>query len=509
MFNNLKTTACASLALLAGCATPSTSDISKIAKPDVPPTASTTRFDGALSCMDKAFQDFGVSDVTIAVSAVPDYTGQVFVGSDIWLQTAITKMSQRSGAFTVTDYNPNQLAPEQGLWTLSQKEGFYIPAYYIRGAISGFANNVAENSASLGASDPTNSGALVSGSAYSLVSVDLSIGNLQQRTLINRARAANEVALRSRASGGQLGGVLSSFGANLEIVANRSDGIPQAVRALIELNAIESLGRLTGVPYWSCLGTSHDDGAARNTRADIYYSMTESERIVFAQRRLSRLGYFKGEINGTITPGLQSAIEQYSKTKGQSPLNGLALYEALTNWSESNRGGRAVAPLRTAAEPVRATQPVPKNVSALSNGMNVQINLSAASHRSGAPLSFALQSSKTAYAYCYMQDIAGDVSRVFPNRWQPDPAITSDKRLSVPGPNARFDLVFPPAGAREQVTCFVSSAALGETLPGELKGEDLTPLPVRSLSDLRSQFERSATQQKSSLAVRELDIIGQ
>ena len=287
---------CASLALMTGCATPPTSDISEVAKPDSPPTASTTRFDDALSCMDKAFADFGVSDVTIAVSAVPDYTGQVFVGSDIWLQTAITKMSQRSGAFTVTDYNPNQLAPEQGLWALSQKEGFYIPAYYIRGAISGFANNVAENSVTLGASDPTNSGAVSAGSAYSLVSVDLSIGNLQQRTLINRARAANEIALRSNASGGQLGGILSKFGANLEIVASRADGIPHAVRALIELNAIESLGRLTGVPYWSCLGTSHHDNAAQRTRADIFYSMSEPERVVFTQRRLSRLGYYQGRL---------------------------------------------------------------------------------------------------------------------------------------------------------------------------------------------------------------------
>ena len=509
MIANLKKAACAAAALLAGCATPSTTDLSKSARPDGPPTASTTRFDNALGCMDKAFQDFGVSDVTIAVSAVPDYTGQVFVGSDIWLQTAITKMSQRSGAFTVTDYNPNQLAPEQGLWTLSQKEGFYIPAYYIRGAISGFANNVAENSVTLGGADATNSGAVTSGSAYSLVSVDLSVGNLQQRTLINRARAANEVALRSRASGGQLSGILQKFGANLEIVASRADGIPHAVRALIELNAIESLGRLTGVPYWSCLGTDHQDHAAQRTRADIYYSMSDAERTVFVQRRLARLGYFDGPLNGAQSADLHSAVSRYSQSKGKATLSGLALYEDLTDWSETNRGEVRSRAARAPSAPTQATQPVPKNISALSNGLSVQINLSAPSRRSGAPLSFALQSSSTAYAYCYMQDVSGDVARVFPNRWQPDPVIDAGKRVSVPGPSAKFDLVFPPAGAREQVTCFVSSAELGSALPNNLKGEDLAPLPVVSLSDLRSQFERTAQRRNGNLVVRDLDLIGQ
>ncbi|MEL6955238.1 MAG: hypothetical protein AAFO88_01225, partial [Pseudomonadota bacterium] len=114
MLHKLKVATLSGLLALAGCATPSPSDVSATARPDSPPVPTVTRFEEPLSCMDNAFAEFGVSGVTIAVSAVPDYTGRVFVGSDIWLQGAIAKMSQRSGAFVVTDYNPNQLAPEQG-----------------------------------------------------------------------------------------------------------------------------------------------------------------------------------------------------------------------------------------------------------------------------------------------------------------------------------------------------------------------------------------------------------
>src|SRR5690349_24885837 len=114
--------------IAAGCASVATpKDIPAIARPDQPPTASITQFEQPLQCMDRLFADYGVSDITIAVSGVPDYTGKAFVSSDFWLETAITKMSQRSRAFRVTDYNPNELQPEQGLWTLSDKAGFYIP----------------------------------------------------------------------------------------------------------------------------------------------------------------------------------------------------------------------------------------------------------------------------------------------------------------------------------------------------------------------------------------------
>ena len=214
----------ASAILATGCATTSTKKAAEVARPDAPPNRSVTQFEGALQCMDALFQEYGVRGETVAVSGVPDYTGRVFVGSDIWLQTAINRMSQRSRAFIVTDYNPYQLAPEQSLWLMSQKSGFYIPDYYIRGAISGFADNVVENKMSLGASAAMHSSAGGVNSAYSIVSVDLNVGNLSQRTLVTRAHASNEIVMRSKAKGAKMSGILSKFGANFEFVGSQRDG---------------------------------------------------------------------------------------------------------------------------------------------------------------------------------------------------------------------------------------------------------------------------------------------
>ncbi len=505
MINTVKTLALAALLGVASCASVDPADIAGSARPNQPPTPAVTRFEEPLKCMDEAFADFGVSGVTIAVSAVPDYTGRVFVGSDIWLQSAINKMSQRSGAFVVTDYNPNQLAPEQGLWTLSGKEGFYIPAYYVRGAISGFAGNVAENSARAGLGTPLDGAAIGREAAYSLISVDLTVGNLQQRTLISRAQASNEVVLESRASGTQLGGMLEKYGANLEILASRSDGVPSAVRALVELDAIEVLGRLTGVPYWACLGAGHDDPAARQARRDIHFNMSGPERQVFVQRRLARLGYYDGPVNGMESPALSQAVSAFAaRQRLAQDLAGLDLYQALTDW----RPGAAREDIRQAtlapALAGPASQPVQSALEQVSRSLSVQVALVAASRRPGAPVALSLRSNAEAHAYCYIEDMSGSIARVFPNRWQPDPLLEPSRDVRVPGSGAGFELVLPQRGVRENVVCFISRGALGAALPDRLKGEDLTALPVASMDALVADFRRSAERLADELVVEQV-----
>lgn len=499
-------TLCASALLASGCATMEAEEVARIARPNQAPIKAVTSFEEPLQCMDELFNDYGVSGVTVAVSGVPDYTGRIFVGSDIWLQSAITKMSQRSGAFVVTDYNPNQFAPEQGLWLLSNKQGFYIPAYYIRGAISGFANNIADTSGDLAVGTVLKGGGIGRNVAYSTVSVDLTVGNLVQRTLISRAQAGNEVVLQSRSTGAQVGGSFEKYGANIEITATRADGVPQAVRTLVELNAIEILGRLTGAPYWACLGAAHEDDSARQARRDIFFNMSPAERVVFAQRRLGRLGYYAGPLDGHISPDVATALGAYLRDQGRSSQTALdfATYELLTQW----RRGEASAAPEAAARPAAVAalpSPAPADQAALAAApaLQFQLQLIADGRRPGAPVRLALQADRDAFAYCYIQDAAGAVARLFPNRWQPDPLVAGGARVEIPGPQAGFDLLLPAAGARERVACFASNQELGRALPARVRGDDLTPLPVGSLEALAQLYQEEAADPTVTLVVRE------
>ena len=181
-----------------------------------------------------------------------------------------------------------------------------------------------------------------------------------------------------------------------------------------------------------------------------------------------------------------------------------ALDTALTRWQP---GEETRPPPRTqAAMAGPASQPVQSAMDNLSQGMNVQIALIAPNTGPGAPVSISLRSSRSAYAYCYIQDVAGTVARVFPNRWQPDPLIMENREVHVPGQGAGFDLVLPQAGTQENMVCFVSSAELGAALPTELKSDDLTPLPVPSLDALKSRYSQTARDLNGDLVVRELSL---
>ncbi len=498
---------CASALLSSGCATMEAEDVARIAQPNQAPIKAVTSFEEPLQCMDELFNDYGVSGVTVAVSGVPDYTGRIFVGSDIWLQSAITKMSQRSGAFVVTDYNPNQFAPEQGLWLLSNKEGFYIPAYYIRGAISGFANNIADNSGDLAVGTVLKGGGIGRNVAYSTVSVDLTVGNLVKRTLISRAQAGNEVVLQSTSTGAQVGGSFEKYGANIEITASRADGIPQAVRTLVELDAIEILGRLTGAPYWACLGATHEDDSARQARRDIFFNMSPAERVVFAQRRLGRLGYYAGPLNGQISPDFATALGAYLRDQGRSSQTALdfATYELLTQW---RRGEGLATTSPAAARPAAVAElptPAPADPAAVAAApaLQLQLQLIANGRRPGAPVRLALQADRDAFAYCYIQDAAGSVARLFPNRWQPDPLLRGGARIEIPGPQAGFDLLVPAVGAQERIACFASNQELGRALPATVRADDLTPLPVGSLDALAALYQNQAADPNVALVVQE------
>jgi hypothetical protein len=92
-----------------------------------------------------------------------------------------------------------------------------------------------------------------------------------------------------------------------------------------------------------------------------------------------------------------------------------------------------------------------------------------------------------AYAYCYYADGAGSISRIYPNRFSPDPLVRGG-RLELPDSTGAFALVADRPNRTEEVRCMTATSDLGARLPGVLQAEDLAPLQVASLNDITSMF---------------------
>ena len=117
-------------------------------------------------------------------------------------------------------------------------------------------------------------------------------------------------------------------------------------------------------------------------------------------------------------------------------------------------------------------------------------------------LELTVDLSKSAYVYCYYQDGAGSIARIFPNRFRPDSFVQVDTPLHIPGQDSRFDIVFELANSFEAIGCYASEQDLDARLPETLQ-QDLTPLPFSSLEQVAAAL---AQQSPTSIAQARLQI---
>jgi hypothetical protein len=134
------------------------------------------------------------------------------------------------------------------------------------------------------------------------------------------------------------------------------------------------------------------------------------------------------------------------------------------------------------AQPASAPQVV------LAGGQGSQLAL-----RAKERLQVHLRVGTAAYAYCFYADCDGRVSRVFPNRFQPNALIPAGREIMIPGIGAGFQIVPEKPGTREEIRCFAAERDLASAVPDALISNDLTPLPVGSLLDVADAFRRAGS----------------
>jgi curli biogenesis system outer membrane secretion channel CsgG len=474
------------LALAACQQNPETATLAE--QPQTPPVRTITSFDESLRCMDNMLWAQGKKDIYITSAGIPDATGQVAAGTKDMLITAISKMSAKSGAFRFVDYDPTQIDVQVLSELVGLRQGFIAPSYYIRGAVTQLDSAVLSSQQSAGVSLPVANLGVSHEQVASVVSIDLNLGQLATRQILPGMSAGNSIAIVRAGNGADAGGVIGEAGLTFSISFDRSEGLHQAVRNLIELSTIELVGKLTRVPYWQCLKADQTNPTFRTEARGWYDAMGAAERARFVTASLARAGYWSGGEVGADDASLRDAIARFQADNDLVP-NGridFDLYYRLigTNATASGAAGRvdAAAHLPEARPaPAPAAAP-PQVVLDTSRGPRPTF-------RVDEDLVLRAQPSRDGFLYCYYQDAAGTVARIFPNRFQPDAFVRAGTQIDIP-PNGSgpFQIRFDRAGSREMVACLASDLELGLKLPETLKAKDLEPLPVGSIEAVVDRF---------------------
>ncbi len=453
------------------------------------PTQSSTGFADALRCMDFAFLTYGVKNLSLLVEDLPDATRKVNASGKDMMISAISQMTRRSRALQLVAFSINDqtLGAVIGMNTRNRVLDV-APDFTIRGSVSQFDDSVIRKQGDVGLGwNVFNAGAAGQGSA-SVLALDLSVINTNELTLVPGVTSKNSV-LTIRTGKGADGEINTrKFGVNFSFVQARSEGTAQALRTLAELAAIELTGKLTRIPYWTCLGVTDEDPQVLTEITDWWETLAADppSLVAYLQQQMRARQLYKGEVNGLVDDSLLHSIGIYQRAMGlsadatinfeffqaylktdharvQEKAKVLAAADpgpAPASGQPGTAAAAAAAPVPTVTATGKATVAIAQQSSAVPLVRVVPLQGPDSFQTRGVPYEIEVSVDEDASLYCYMVDEYRQTTQFFPNPVHRDPAVRGGARIQFPG-TMPFRLIASPRGNPESIACFATTTALG------------------------------------------------
>lgn len=460
-----------------------------------------TNFTPALRCMDELMFNQGVRDITLMMEEFRDITQKLPISTRDMMTSAVSDMTRRSRAVRLSVFGSDQQNLTQFLQQAQKQSAFaVVPQYSMRGNISQLDDSVEKRGVSvgLGLAERLFGVRFGSETKFSVIGFDAALVETDGMTLLPGVTSKNLTVLASRdASAGDGQAKLTNPG--LDVVfsfsASRSEGTAQAARNMVELAAVELLGKLVRLPYWQCVNVSDEDPEVQREMEDWFLSLDAQELRSFLQERMRERRYFDGAIDGQESDHFNQAMAIYRQVLGLPPAGppDLAFFKQFIAVPVA-KGPLAALPRKSrlaaaptaadAPESVLASVPMPEPpaVSAV-----VQINLVGTGAASRKGLQLEVQASQSGYLYCYSQDLVSQkIVRIFPNRFVRDPRIEAGTPIRVPD-GQRF--VLNPAA---QYACLHAPREVYGDLPAPLRWGDFEEIRLKSFDEIRGHFSQAS-----------------
>ncbi len=263
-------TCAAAASLLMGCA--SAPAVREAVNPQDRAQRSITNFTPALRCMDNLMFNAGVRDLTMVMDDMRDATQKVPVGARDMMTSAVSEMTRRSRAVRLSligggGDGGNLL---QSLQQAKEANVFSVlPEYTLRGSISQIDEDVHRTTSTQGLTRRLLGLRLGNDARFSVMGLDAAMLRTESMTLVPGVVSKNTTVLRRQETGASDGSAtLRSGSAVFSFATTRSEGTSQAARNMVELAAIEVVGKLTRLPYWQCLGMRDDEPEVQRETED-------------------------------------------------------------------------------------------------------------------------------------------------------------------------------------------------------------------------------------------------
>ncbi len=284
-----------------------------------PPETTRTEFTQGLRCFGGLTKAYGVSLLYVSSSDVEDATGIAGAsGGEIPAQATSMLQSAIVGVGGKVVYVANypvlsaNLFKVHGLPLPKDNKQAPSPKIYMDATISAYDRAILNDRVG-GSEDGEDGGFSVSRDlTSSMITVDINLLQLPSMIMAQRAQAVNSIELKDTRLDGDFDvtvfGVGIDFDASIKGLAARHE----AVRSLLELGVIQSLGRYLTLPWWDCspLHSKRDPVVVENLQ-NFYRSLDDPNRVARIQTELSKRGYPIAEANGELDKITIEAIQRF------------------------------------------------------------------------------------------------------------------------------------------------------------------------------------------------------
>ena len=293
--------------------------------------------------------------------------------------------------------------------------------------------------------------------------------------------------------GMDLAGRIKGVGGYFNVSYDRSEGLHQGVRDLIQLGTIELLGRIAKVPYEQCLKPESVSPGAVVAAETQFEGMSEEERVRFTQHRLQVLNdatslrpapYYGGAATGRMDAATRDAIARYRRQAslvGNAEID-LDLFRSLQNQAVTKVPS---PPARIAADSrgVPALQFVTDQGQPLGDKVAYPV---------GSVLRFGIKVDRDAHVHCFLRNQENRVYRVFPTADQPNGQVAANCVTVVPAPEA-VRQIHLDAPSIEEIGCIASARLMraGLQLPLTTMGASQVP-GASSLQEVLDRYQKES-----------------
>ncbi|MHC1700373.1 MAG: DUF4384 domain-containing protein [Humidesulfovibrio sp.] len=467
------------------------------------PKATETSYSQALKKFGRLTREFRVGTLRVQTTQVQDETGSsAATGAEIPFD--ITKMIMSAingigGSIQFIPYDPVYIKNQAAL-NMTTLEGKMKPDVVLNGGITEFDRSLESGSSGLdfggtfgaGKNSPSVDLGKQDRDSVSSITIDLNITDIETMAMVPRVQAVNTMKVFKAASDLDLG--FSIFGASFGYKSSikKIQGRHAAVRVLVELSVLETLGKYLNLPYWRCVdqGAKPDPVVLENIR-DQYLEANQQSRVRMIQNLLYVYGYRSLRASGTLDAETVAGIKAVSAAYGfpaatldenfyeQLFLNAPVLGEK----SKVKGSAAAVAPAMSLEG---AAQDAPAVVARAASQnaqpgvpLNVEIKADKAVYKQGEKIRITLKGNKDFYGKIVYLTADGQTVQLLPNGHRSLDFFKGGRTYNVPEDSDGFTLdVAPPYGA-ERIMLYASESPLPAVKTRSLGAEGMGgPLAV-------------------------------